>query len=292
MDNTQAEQDGINASSELLTGDRFLNLTILEGFLEKYPEDLTKWVNHLKPPVEQVNNNVDYSEEMLNTFVIEHDSTQPSDEECCSVCKKSFTSTPSHVTTTLLCNHKLHTICYLMQEFHYNQSCPTPGCTLNMWYIARKLNDKVHDTQKKISNMFVDRCMERPEFKEDISAMNHIVRDVRACKTRLIEVKKKAMDSLMEKHKYSLQLIQDDINKIGADIRKLDDFKKLKSYRLRFRRLERLTERKYNITLHEMIKYKILKISWKVRCLLGRHSSINNLIYSRIRINTGVKKWV
>jgi hypothetical protein len=291
MDTTQAEQDLIDTSSELLTGDRFLNLTILEGFLEKYPEDLTKWINHLKPPVEQANN-VNYSEEMLNTFVIEHDSTQPSDEESCCVCKKSFSSTPSHVTITLLCNHKLHTICYLMDEYQYNLSCPSPGCTLNMWHIARKINDRVVNTKKKITNVFVDKCIERPEFKEDITVIKGIIRDIRECRNRLSGAKKQAMNTLMEKHKYSLQLIQDDINKIGVDIRKLDDFKKVKAYRLRFRRLERQMERKYNLTLHEMVKYKIIKVSWRIRCLLGRHSSINNLCYSRIRINTGVKKWV
>ena len=291
IENT-VENEFVHTSEELVTGDRFLNLYVLESFLEKHPEDVFKWKTHL-----EIRNHKEIvetaTEEVINKHIIQHEANDPdTNEPFCKLCKKTFVSTESHPTLTLLCNHKYHTICYLMYQNTYDKSCPETNCEINMWYIARKMNEKVFKQTNDVAKMMVNKFKKNKDFNKSITELKGYIRTMGGYRSKLAGERKQLRKELFEKHGYFLQSIQNDLNSITKKTKESENYKLCKSWISKYRKLETTFLRKYNLTLRELIKYKFIKINWQDRRVLEYNGRLFSRYSSRICINEGSKKWI
>ena len=289
---TTIENEFINAADELVTGDRFLNLYILESFLEKHPEDVFKWKNHLEQHNDR-ETSVSPTEEVINKHIIEHEANVPdTNEPYCNLCKKTFVSTESHPTLNLLCKHKYHTICYLMYQNGHDKSCPETNCDVNMWYITRKMNDKILKNTTSVSKMMINKYKKNEEFNKSITELKGYIRTMSSYRTKLTMENKQMRKELFEKHGYFLQSIQNDLNSIVKKTKESENYKLCRSWISKYKKLETVILQKFNLTLRELIKYKFLKIKWQDRMVLEYHGRLLSSYSSRICIKEGAKKWI
>lgn len=290
---TPMENELVTEASQLATGDKFLNLTILDSYLEKYPEDVCKWSGHLKESMAPLHRDArDVTDDVLNAHIIQQDAQAPTNNEpCCEVCKKSFASTQVNPTMTLLCKHTCHTVCYFMYQNDNDKSCPNAGCNINMWRIARKINENNVATKKGVTNMFIKRYKDNPDFKNDISELKEYIKQVSLYKTKMFDLIKDEKKVLLEKHAYALQAIQNELNKLQASEKDLSEYKSCKLWVMKYRRLSRKILRQYNLSFYELNKYRLIQVRGHVRRILD-NDDVSPRWFKRIIIAPGSKKWI
>jgi hypothetical protein len=114
--------------------DTFISLTTLEKYIEKYPEDAEKWREFLdmkdethmgprdhiysrapgEPPTAEL------LEPHVNIITPTTESPVEHYKDGCLLCKKTWASTDGVPTTTLICGHAYHTICYMYKYYAYD----------------------------------------------------------------------------------------------------------------------------------------------------------------------------
>jgi hypothetical protein len=214
-------------------------------------------------------------------------------ENVCIKCKRTWDSTPQHLTTTLLCGHKYHTACWFLHSYEDTDHCIFEGCGQSTYGYMRDLCRRRERMRVDTVSVLTDAVCSKREFKFDIKKMK---RQISNCikSFRKIKIKEKeGRRNLMKKHIFSIRQIQSDMNDVVKDISKSAEtsqcLKEVKAYR----RIERDVFRKYHLSLRDLIRKKIIRrIDWRVRSILERHGRISAGRYRfGIRIYPGSKKW-
>jgi hypothetical protein len=276
------------------------NLTILEEYIEEHPEDAEKWLEFLQKKDEKLlefgtTNARRPSNTMVTPDVGEDlECNLPADfENVCIKCKRTWASTPEHLTTTLLCGHKYHTACWFLQAYEDTDHCIFEGCGQSTYGYIRGLSRRRETMRVDTVSVLTDAICSKREFKFDIKKMK---RQISSCirSFRKFKLKEKeGKNNLMKKHIFSIRQIQSDMN---AEVRNLSKSAEttecLKEVRA-YRRIEREVFRKYHLSLRDLMRKKIIRrMDWRVRSILERHGRINAGRYRfGIRIYPGSKKW-
>lgn len=276
------------------------NLTILEEYIEEHPEDAEKWLEFLQKKDEKLLEfGTTNARRPSNTMVTpdlgeDLECNLPADyENVCIKCKRTWTSTPEHLTTTLLCGHKYHTACWFLHAYEDTDNCIFEGCGQSTYGYIRGLSRRRENMRVDTVSVLTDAICSKREFKFDIKKMK---RQISSCirSFRKIKLKEKeGKNNLMKKHIFSIRQIQSDMNTEVRNLSKSAEssqcLKEVKAYR----RIERDIFRKYHLSLRDLMRKKIIRrMDWRVRSILERHGRINAGRYRfGIRIYPGSKKW-
>jgi len=276
------------------------NLTVLEEYIEEHPEDAEKWLEFLQKKDEKLLEFGTTNAKRPSNIMVTPDIGEglecnlPADfENVCIKCKRTWTSTPEHMTTTLLCGHKYHTACWFLQAYEDTDHCIFEGCGQSTYGYIRGLSRRRENMRVDTVSVLTDAVCSKREFKFDIKKMKRqnyrCIRSFRKFKLK----EKEGKSNLMKKHIFSIRQIQSDMN---AEVRNLSKSAEttecLKEVRA-YRRIEREVFRKYHLSLRDLMRKKIIRrMDWRVRSILERHGRINAGRYRfGIRIYPGSKKW-
>jgi len=276
------------------------NLTILEEYIEEHPEDAEKWLEFLQKKDEKLLEfGTTNARRPSNTMVTpdlgeDLECNLPADyENVCIKCKRTWASTPEHMTTSLLCGHKYHTACWFLQAYEDTDHCIFEGCGQSTYGYIRGLSRRRETMRVDTVSVLTDAICSKREFKFDIKKMK---RQISSCirSFRKIKLKEKeGKNNLMKKHIFSIRQIQSDMNTEVRNLSKSAETSQcLKEVRA-YRRIERDIFRKYHLSLRDLMRKKIIRrMDWRVRSILERHGRINAGRYRfGIRIYPGSKKW-
>lgn len=280
----------------------YFNLNLLEEYIEEHPEDAEKWLEFLENrderilQIKQINNR---NSQPSNTLVTpdlgeDLDCDMPADyENVCLKCKRTWASTPEHLTIGLLCGHKYHTACWMLHAYENEDNCIFEGCAQSTYRYIRDLSRRRERMKTDTISVLTNAVCNKREFKSDIKKMK---RQISTCIKlfRVLKVKqKKEKNDMMKKHIFSIRQIQDDMNAVvkasSNSHEKKSCLKEVRAYR----HIERDIFRKYHLSLRDLLRKKILgRMNWRVRSVLERHGRIGEGIYKfGIRIYPGSKKW-
>jgi hypothetical protein len=278
------------------------NLNLLEEYIEEHPEDAEKWLIFLEnrdDKILQTVRNIHRNSQATNTLVTpdldeDLDCNVPDDyENVCLKCKRTWTSTPQHLTTSLLCGHKYHTACWLLHAYENDDNCIFEGCGQSTYRYVRDLCRRRERMKTDTVSVLTNAVCNKREFKLDIKKMK---RQISSCmkSLRILKVKQqKEKNNMMKKHIFSIREIQTDMNAAVKNVSKCQEkmncLKEVKAYR----GIERYIFRKYHLSLRDLMRKKIIgRMNWRVRSVLERHGRIGEGVYKfGVRIYPGSKKW-
>lgn len=290
---------------ELVLINKYFTITTLEAYLEKHPEDTEKWLEHFEPLLfpHRIRNTArtydrrtipkqDYSK---YNIVAKQDIEVRDFEIMCGICKHSWEETPLHPTTTLLCGHKYHTVCYFMQYYESHDLCQVEGCTNDTARIIGDLSRKKSRLRESIEDMLIDNIKSNREFKSEVkkikSKLSSIVRHLSA----FSKAKKQMRKNIIKKHECNLSQIQFDINNCFKLLNTSREAKTLTSEIRKYRIIERGFFRRYHLSLHDLTRYGLVgRINWPVRGMLVRHNGYGSISrrYLGIRLVPGRTSWI
>ena len=279
-----------------------MSLSVLEEYIEKHPEDVEKWVEHLGPKLGLNNTKTNLrrrqnNNEPVNTIipVIESDLEEmPTDHtSACMKCKRTWDSTAVHPKTTLLCGHSYHTQCFFMMNYGDLDVCVHDGCNYSIWEHVRQIYDKNVELRRDTTQLLIDTLKKDPEFNNSIKGMQQYIKQTRTYTNlfkRNVSVLKR---DIIKKHKYNIQAIQNDMNatvKLARTHPRLSEARKMVS---KYRRFERLFQDKYHLSLHDLVHNRVIRRpAWDVMHILNRHGSFMPHNYRfGIRIRPGRNTW-
>jgi hypothetical protein len=277
------------------------NLTVLEEYIEEHPEDAAKWLEFLEK-----------KDEKLLEFTRTHSRTVPTNtivtpdpgevlecnlpadyENVCIKCKRTWASTPEHLTLTLLCGHKYHTACWVLHAYEDTDHCLFEGCGQSTYGYIRDLSRRRERMRVDTVSVLTNAVCNKREFKFDIKKLKRQISSCVKSFKKVKEKEKEAKNNLMKKHIFSIRQIQSDMNDTVRSVSKSTErnecFKDVRAYR----RIEREIFTKYHLSLRDLVRRKIIRrMDWRVRSVLERHGRINAGRYRfGIRIYPGSKKW-
>ena len=287
----------------LIPNNEELNLELLTSFIEKYPEDAEKWLDHLDPilnppPISYLkrSNNDAVTEEQVNThFVNESPSTDiPSQSVGCAKCRRTWDSTSEHPVMNLLCGHRFHTVCYLMGQYEDDAGrCSVDGCNYDSWGIIRRICRKKDRLREEARNALLTPLDNNEEFKRDVAKMSQNVKDYRAARGKLEVGSKSVRTDVIKKHIYAIRQIHGDLNDSVKQLKESESMKNTLTALRKFRIFSRSFHRKYHLSLRDLIRRNYIRdISWNHRSVLERHHGIMASSYRfQIRIKPGKQLW-
>jgi hypothetical protein len=290
---------------ELVLINKYFTITTLQEYLEKHPEDTEKWLEHFEPLLfpHRIKNTVrtydrrniakeDYSK---YNIVAKQDIELTDSDIMCAICKHSWEETQLHATTTLLCGHKYHTVCYFMLYYESQEGCQIEGCTNDTGRIVGDLYRIKSRLRESIENTLIDNIKANREFKNEVkklkSKVSSIVRHVSA----FSKAKKQMRKNIVKKHECNLSQIQFDINNSFKLLNSSREAKALKSEIHKYRIIERGFFRRYHLSLHDLTRYGLVgRINWAVRGMLVRHYGYGSRSrrYLGIRLLPGRRTWI
>jgi len=290
--------------SSLIPIEDMFKLDVLETYLEKYPEDVGKWIEHLGEKMELIHRKQLYrkpSEDDIpkNVLMPEIDSELPENvlvnpESGCIQCKRTWESTAIYPTTTLLCGHKYHTECYFWLSYHDHDRCIYDGCNYAIWDHVRDVERKRKSSKTDTTAVLLNAVRKTTDFKKDIKVFNSYIRMVSNNIALFNKAQTRIKRELVERNKYNLQLIQNDLNQSVREVKNMPEFSETKKIVNRFRKFERGFYHKYHLDLRDLIIHKMVNsMAWKTRYILQRHGTLSPTRYKfGIRIYPGSKSWV
>jgi hypothetical protein len=280
-----------------------ISLTILEEYIEKYPEDVEKWVEHLGPKLNLNNANNDRrlrrrhrDDEPVNTIipVIESDlDTAPTDHtSVCLKCKRSWTSTIIHPKTTLLCGHSYHTQCFFMMNYADLDVCIHDGCNYSIWAHVREIHDKNVELRRNTTQLLIDTLKGNPEFNKSMKELQEYIKKTRIYTNLFRRNAAIIKRDVIKRHKYNIQALQNDMNNSVKVARKHPRLSEARKMVTKYRRFERAFQDKYHLTLHDLVHNRVIRRpAWDVMHILNRHGSFMPSSYRfGIRIRPGSNK--
>ena len=290
---------------ELVLINKYFTITTFQEYLEKHPEDIEKWLEHFEPLLfpHKIRNTArtydrrtipkqDYSK---YNIVAKQDIEVRDSDIMCGICKNSWEETPLHATTTLLCGHKYHTVCYFMLYYESEEGCQIEGCSDNTRRIVGDLYRMKSRLRQSIENTLIDNIKTNREFKNEVrklkSKVSSIVRHVSA----FSKAKRQMRKNIIKKHECNLSQIQFDINNSFKLLNSSREAKALKSEIHKYRIIERGFFRRYHLSLHDLTRYGLVgRINWVVRGILMRHYGYSSRTrrHLGIRLVPGRRTWI
>jgi hypothetical protein len=294
----RVEEDAyIQEEQGLLKQDKLFNFKTFEAFIEKHPEDVTKWSSFLKEYFTHrrdiIRREYEDPEEIIKQHAVnlETESIDPSIPHC-KLCNQYFATTSDNPTITLFCNHRYHTACFFALQHEHDRPCVHPGCNLDMWYITRQLSKVTKKTSNDVAELLLTKYKENTAFKNKIKELKHLISNIKQEYNILQKYKKDGKKKILEDHAIPLHMIQKDINESYKSIARHGSYKIIKKRIIVYRRIEREIFNTYNLSVRDLIKHKLLKMNWNIRWYLERHRRFSNAYRYGIRIYPGSKKWV
>jgi len=286
---------------DLVTINKVLTVNTLEAYLEKHPEDTQKWLDHLDPVLNAKRSRyplrnrgvellpADYEHYQI---VQEHEAVFTNDEFMCGFCKKTWESTSAHAVTTLLCGHKYHTLCCLVNHYDSDRACIVEGCDINTNRIVREIYNRRVRFNETVENVLIDAVKETAEFKADIKKLKGHISIISKKYSESTKFQKRLKNKLMNKHIFNIRQIQYDMNASSKAVKTSSQYLSCVSEIKKYRATERKIYRKYHVDLRDLIQQRIVKVgNWQLRYALQRHANILRPYKFGIRIYPGSNKW-
>lgn len=282
----------------------FVSIDILENYIEKYPEDAEKWLEFIKDPAEdEVTRrrrtsypNMDVNAEIYKIHSELHtiEAEKPIDHynDGCLFCKKSWVSTEGVPTITLICGHKFHTVCSMIDQYNADVTrCIVDGCDINTWDYVRKIVRSKEKVTLKAENILFESIEKRKDFKDDLKELKKYVSNVSAKHSAVRSMIDNGRKLFVHKHLYSLNQMQNDLNEGVKQIRDCEEMHNYKKSVREYRKKANALFRKYHISFRELSQRGLISASWRVRWILERHRSAFTYYRMGVRMYPGKKAW-
>jgi hypothetical protein len=276
-------------------------LSILASYIEKHPEDAEKWLNFYK---DGPNIPSKWERRRSRAGDLETDvclKMYPGDrldieftgDNMCPHCKRTWESTVSHPTTTLFCGHLVHTMCWILSEYYYDDEsrCGYPGCNLSTSHIASMVCRYLAKSVNKPNEVFLDAIVNREEFKSDLKLLKKRIATFNKHNSAFLINAKKIKNDLLEKHKYNLAQLQNDMNASVISVREDKNYIECRKALRQYRKVAADIFNKHHLSLRELKQRKLIKTNWRTTYILERHGRLYGSYRLGVRIYPGKKKW-
>jgi len=273
----------------------FISFSKLESYIEKYPEDAEKWLEFIKiPEIKHDYRRNEVDQDILETQrnVIQKETNSPIDNfnDGCLYCKKSWESTESVPTTTLICGHRFHTLCYMYE--HYSNDTPLciiEGCNIDTWAYVREIYRSKKEKKKRVENILLTTYRKRADFKLDLLELKKYISHFNASYRRMYGLVLNGRRDLLHKHLHSLHHLQEDMNDSVNTIQSSEESMHYKLSIKKYRKHAAYIFRKYHVSFRDLYNAGLIKSSWQTRFILERHRKFS---FSKlnIRLYPGGKK--
>ena len=154
--------------------------------------------------------------------------------------------------------------------------CAVNGCiTASIYPLVRKYNENKRGIHQHTEELLQNIVFERDDFKADFKVLKNLIKKVKSSlitSEKLTQIKRKA---LIQKHIYSINYLQQDMNKQVSAILKSQETKDLNSSLRVFRKKASDIYRKYNISTRDLYNRHKLQSNWRLRSLLQQHRRIS-----------------
>ena len=290
---------------ELVLINKYVTVNTLETYIEKYPEDAQKWIDHLDPVLYphkykkrkqalRVNNRRTLSEEDYSRYnIIKREGEEfTNSDTMCAICKHSWEQTPAHATTTLLCGHKYHTVCYFMIYYENSEGCIIDGCPSDTGRIISQLHRRRVNLRDTLETTLVNSLKDTNEFKSDLTKMKSKISSIVKHLSAFKKVKQELRKKIIKKHECNLSQIQFDINNTVKSLKTTSEARAFRSEISKYRSIERKFYRKYHISLRDLIRYGLVRdLNWTIRGIIVGHNTYRNRRDFGIKIYPGKRTW-
>jgi predicted nucleotidyltransferase len=283
---------------------QFVSLEKMETFIEKYPEDAEKWLEFLEdtretntiyPYKRRIRNEEDLNQEILKeqTEILEEPNGPITHfSEGCLFCKKSWTQTNDVPSTTLICGHKYHTICYMYNHYHNDTvQCIVDDCDINTWDYVKQIGKMKRKNAESVENIIVDSITKRKDFKEDLKEFKALISDVTKKHSSVRKSLTDARNELINKHIFSINQIQSDMNDLVKVVSTGEQMETYKTSLRVYRKKAKNIFRKYHLSFRDLERRKKIKVSWRLRWILERHRESFGYYKLGLRMYPGKKIW-
>lgn len=283
---------------------QFVSLDILEKYIEKYPEDAEKWLEFIQDPAEhprvrlrrsefrqvELNNELYKTNEDLHN--VESDIPIEHYNDGCLFCKKSWASTNGVPTTTLICGHKFHTVCSMIDQYTNDTSrCIVDDCDISTWDYVRKIVRSKEKIKDRAENILIDAYQKRPDFKKDLKVLKECVSQVSRSHNNIGSMILNAKKDFIHKHLYTINQMQNDINENVKTIKESEQMHTYKQSVRTYRKKATHIFRKYHLSFRELHQRGIIRTPWRVRWILERHRTAFTYYKMGLRIYPGKREW-
>ena len=289
---------------DIVPKNQFVSLDILEKYIEKYPEDAEKWLEFIKGPLEESTEklrrrypgDVDINNEIYKTHDdlhnIESDVPIEHHNDGCLFCKKSWASTDGVPTTTLICGHKFHTVCSMIDQYTGDITrCIVDDCDISTWDYVRKIIRSKEKLKDKVENILLDAYQTRPDFKKDLKVLKECVSQVSRSHRKVGSMILNARKDFVHKHLYTINQMQNDINENVKAIKESEQMHTYKQSVKKYRKNASFIFRKYHLSFRELTQRGMLRTPWRVRWVLERHRTAFTYYKMGLRIYPGKREW-
>lgn len=282
----------------------FISVDTLADYIERYPEDAEKWLEFIRDPAEEHvkrRRRTRYYDKELNEELyktsddlhnVESDLPIEHYNDGCLFCKKSWGSTDGVPTTTLICGHKFHTICSMIDQYNGDVTrCIVDGCDIDTWDYVRKIVRSKEKAKEKSENILLDALEKRKDFKDSLKDLKQHVSNVSSKYSSVRGMIAAGRKEFIHKHLYSLNQIQNDLNEGVKYIRESEKMHKYKESVKNYRKKASMLFRKYHVSFRELTQRGLLRTTWRLRHILERHGSPFSYYRMGIRMYPGKKIW-
>lgn len=289
---------------DIVPKNEFISLDTLEKYIERYPEDTEKWLEFVKDPAEDILErrkrtsypNIDINEEIYKIYEELHniEAQKPIEHftDGCLFCKKSWLATDGVPTITLICGHKFHTVCSMIDQYNGDATrCIVPDCDIDTWDYVRKIVRSKEKVKSKCENILLQSIEKRKDFKDDLKDLKQHVANVSSKYSSVRGMIAAGRKEFIHKHLYSLNQIQNDLNEGVKYIRESEKMHKYKESVKNYRKKASMLFRKYHVSFRELTQRGLLRTTWRLRHILERHGSPFSYYRMGIRMYPGKKIW-
>lgn len=283
---------------------QFVSLEKMESFIEKYPEDADKWleflddskdVNPIYPYKRRIRKAEDLNQELMKeqSEILEKPEIPITHfSEGCLFCKKSWSITTEVPTTTLICGHKFHTICFMFNYYHNdNVQCIIDECDINTWDYVKQIGKIKRKNMESAENILYNSITKRKDFKEDLKDMQNHISEITRKHSAVRKTLVDARNELIHKHVFSINQIQKDMNEMVTTVKSSEQMNSYKESLRLYRKKAKNIFRKYHLSFRDLERRKKLKVSWRLRWILDRHRESFGFYKLGIRVYPGKKLW-
>jgi len=281
-----------------------ISVDVLEQYIEKYPEDVEKWLEFIKDPAEDeihkrrrvIRHHSDLNQEIYkaNSDLHTVETNVPIEhyQDGCLFCKKSWSATQDVPTITLICGHKFHTLCSMIDQYNGDTTrCIVPDCDIDTWEYVRTIYRSKEKAKTKSENILLDALIKRKDFKVSLKELEQNISSVTSKYNAVVSMIKEGRKEFIHRHLYSINQIQNDLNEGVKYIKESQQMHEYKDSVRKYRKKASILFRKYHVSFRELNQRGLVRTSWRLRYVLERHR--NSFTYYKMGINIypGKKPW-
>lgn len=284
---------------DIIPENTFVSLDTLEKYIEKHPEDAEKWLEFIKVPEKPRRISVgipEVNQDLLkihnDIYTIEPEVPVTHYNDGCLFCKKSWASTEGVPTITLICGHKFHTICSMIDQYEVDYTrCIVDECDINTWDYVRKIIKNKNKTVEITENILLESFKKRKDFKEDLKELKKIISEVSGSHVAIRGLIKAGKNEFIHKHLYTLNQMQSEMNDGVKFINSSEQMDKYNKALRLYRKKAALMFRKYHVSYRELREQGLVKTSWHLRWVLERHRTSFHYYKLGFRMYPHKKVW-